>query len=190
MALRIERRFITSFSRGVVFLIGIMFVGGCNGSGDPTAPVQSALSLSGEGDSHEIHQQLASLRNLTAPYHDFEVAEADGWSVLATPCLESPDGGQGFHYLNPAFIDGDAVLLEPEILQYEPRKNGQLRLVGVEYVIPFTEIPATADPPELLGHEFHANEDAGLWALHVWLWRHNPSGLHADWNPKVSCEHA
>ena len=23
--------------------------------------------------------------------------------------------------------------------------------------------------------------------LHVWLWKHNPSGLFAEWNPSVTC---
>jgi len=29
-----------------------------------------------------------------------------------------------------------------------------------------------------------------VWALHVWAWRENPSGLYANWNPKVSCQYA
>jgi hypothetical protein len=45
---------------------------------------------------------------------------------------------------------------------------------------------------ELFGQRFHWNEFAvgGIWALHVWLWRHNPAGLFADWNPNVSCQFA
>jgi len=23
--------------------------------------------------------------------------------------------------------------------------------------------------------------------LHVWIWRENPSGMFADWNPTVHC---
>jgi hypothetical protein len=37
---------------------------------------------------------------------------------------------------------------------------------------------------------FFRNDAAGLYLLHVWLWRSNPSGLFADWNPNVSCRHA
>jgi hypothetical protein len=33
-------------------------------------------------------------------------------------------------------------------------------------------------------------EGAGIWALHVWLWKHNPSGMFADWNPNVTCKYA
>jgi hypothetical protein len=27
----------------------------------------------------------------------------------------------------------------------------------------------------------------GFYTLHVWIWRHNPSGMRADWNPEVIC---
>jgi hypothetical protein len=46
---------------------------------------------------------------------------------------------------------------------------------------------AGSEPPELFGQHFHRNEAFGIWALHVWVWRNNPSGLFADWNPRVSC---
>jgi hypothetical protein len=26
-----------------------------------------------------------------------------------------------------------------------------------------------------------------VYALHVWVWRHNPEGLFAETNPRVSC---
>jgi len=35
-----------------------------------------------------------------------------------------------------------------------------------------------------------AGDDVELWVLHTWLWRDNPSGLHADWNPNVNCDNA
>ena len=27
----------------------------------------------------------------------------------------------------------------------------------------------------------------GFYIHHVWLWRHNPAGMFADWSPEVSC---
>lgn len=138
-------------------------------------------------ESSAINQQLAALRGATAPFHNFDKADAAGYGVQLTPCLEQlPDGAQGIHYGNPAIIDGTVSLLEPEILLYEPRSNGHLRLVGVEYIVPLS-----FDQPEpLFGRQFHANEGAGVWALHVWNWRINPHGMFEDWNPKVSCEYA
>ena len=34
---------------------------------------------------------------------------------------------------------------------------------------------------------FARNETFQVWALHVWVWRKNPNGTFADWNPKVNC---
>jgi hypothetical protein len=137
--------------------------------------------------------EIAKLRRLVAPFHNFHNAVAAGWTVPFTPCLEEPGvGGMGFHYGNPAFVEdgGTVELLEPELLLYEPQKNGKLRFVGVEYIVPFADVPATDPPPTLLGQEFAQVPDAGLWGLHIWVGRNNPSGIFASWNPKVSCKYA
>src|SRR3712207_4803280 len=110
--------------------------------------------------SASLGSRIAPLRRLVAPFHNFEKAKAAGWSVQITPCLQAGDlpsapgaGAMGFHYGKLAFIgDGGRVrLLEPELLLYEPEKNGKLRFVGVEYIVPFTDVPATAPAPTLLG---------------------------------------
>ena len=101
--------------------------------------------------------QIAQLRRLVAPFHQFEAALNAGWSVQFTPCLEAPGlGGMGFHYSNPAFVeDGGAVnLLQPELLLYEPQNNGPMRFIGVEYIVLFSDHPATEPPPTLLGQAF------------------------------------
>ena len=98
--------------------------------------------------------------------------------------MSDSTGGMGYHYGKTAFIDGNARLLEPEILMYEPQRDGSLQLVGIEYVVPLS---AAANPPSLFGLEFHRNEAFQLWVLHVWLYKDNPSGMFTDWNPTVSC---
>jgi hypothetical protein len=140
----------------------------------------AAPALAGSGS------EIAAVKRATAAFHSIDVAMMAGWSEDITGCLESEvegEGAQGHHYANLALVDGEIDPLRPEILQYEPRENGSLRLVGVEYL-------STAEPPPLFGHEFHFIEGAELWALHVWVWRHNPSGMFAEWNPKVSCDFA
>lgn len=69
---------------------------------------------------------------------------------------------------------------------YEPGENGQMQLVGVDYVVPFDKW-ASEIGPTLLGMPFMRNEPLGVWALHIWAWRPNPSGMFAMWNPSVSC---
>jgi hypothetical protein len=139
---------------------------------------------SGPSFTPEQQRDLDALRGVTVGYSDFSRAQAAGYSTRLTECMSDPSGGMGFHYGNTAFIDGEARLLEPEVLMYEPQRDGSLMLVGVEYIVPLS---AAATPPTLFGHTFHRNEAFQLWALHVWLYRDNPSGMFADWNPNVSC---
>ena len=154
----------------VVLLAGSLFACG----DDPTGP-----SL-----TPEQQRDLDALRRVTASYTDFSRAQAAGYTARLTDCMSDSTGGMGFHYGNTAFIDGNARLLEPEILMYEPQRDGSLQFVGVEYVVPLS---ASATPPSLFGQTFQRNEGFQLWALHVWLYRENPNGIFNDWNPTVSC---
>jgi hypothetical protein len=140
--------------------------------------------------SAEENRQLAELRRITAPFHNFEHAAEGGYGTPITPCWEHrTQGAMGYHYGNPELIDGTVNLLEPEVLMYEPGAGGQMRLVGMEYIVPIDDWSG-ASPPRLLGQDFHPHSFLPIYKLHIWLWRENERGLYADWNPKVSCEHA
>jgi hypothetical protein len=145
-----------------------------------------------------VLKELAQVRQATAKYHDVNVALADGF--IRTPeCVESPDGGMGIHFINPArLMDPAENILEPEILLYVESGNG-LKLIGVEYFYgigaPDTPIPNPAPPaPILFGRPFdgpmeqHEPGQPPHCALHVWVWQGNPSGVFAPFNPNVSCE--
>jgi len=173
-------------------LVGIALLGGCGSEQVPTettAQIRPRLEASQALTSAE-NKDLAALRRVTARFHDFATATAAGWSAQITPCMTDPAGagGMGFHYGNPALIDGSARVEEPELLLYEPERNGRLRLVAVEYIIPYTTHSRSATPPELFGQQFKQNDTFQLWGLHAWVWKHNPSGVFADWNPRVTCE--
>ena len=81
-------------------------------------------------------------------------------------------------------MDGNVELLRPELVMYEPKPGGGRQLVGVDYVVPLS---LSAEPPTLLGVPFAPLPELGVWALHIWAWRPNPSGMFAMWNPSVSC---
>jgi hypothetical protein len=59
----------------------------------------------------------------------------------------------------------------------------------VEYIVPAAawDQAGNRTPPMLFGQTFHLNEQLGVYALHAWIWKHNPAGVFADWNPRVSC---
>jgi hypothetical protein len=179
--------------RRIAFLLtATALLGGCGGEqatpteATPQLRAQAAASL---GLSAAQNQDLAALRRVTASFHNIATAAAAGWSAQITPCMQGPAGGMGFHYGNVALIDATARVVEPELLLYEPEANGQLRLVAVEYIIPYTVRSRSATPPVLFGREFKQNDAFQLWALHAWVWKDNPSGIFADWNPQVTCAH-
>lgn len=156
---------------------------------DAIEPGPVAFSNGGEIGALALdhRKDLAALRRLLAPFHDIDRARAAGWDTPITPCLELPGtGAMGVHWANPGLMGdgGEVAVDEPETLIYEPRGNQKPRLVGVEYIVPLGD---SEDAPMLFGQHFHRNEAVGIWALHVWIPRHNPLGTFADWNPKVSC---
>jgi hypothetical protein len=173
---------------GSVALFGGLLVA-CDKSSAPVAPEHAAHARGGSPTA-EYNKQLAELRQATAQFHNFDKAVEAGYSVAITPCWEHRTlGGMGYHYGSPSLIDGTVSLLEPEALMYEPGPNGHMRLVGMEYIVPIDAWQG-ASPPTLLGQEFHPHSFLPIYKLHVWLWRDNPRGMFADWNPKVSCKHA
>ena len=144
---------------------------------------------------------LIELIRTTAPFHDVDRALEAGWTVQPM-CMDYPDGyvgeppgTMGHHFYSEEYLlDGGHIeASQPELLLYEKRADGTWRFNAVEYVIPARDRPATAEPPRLFGREFRFFSDvgsAGIWGLHVWVWRHNPHGLYANLNPRVTCEHA
>ena len=174
-------------------LAGMALLAGCGEpiGTDTTAGFQAA-PVESRSLGANVNQQLAALRRVTAPFHDFSTGSAAGWSTQITPCMTDPGGagGMGFHYGNTALIDGSASVEKPQLLLYEPEKNGKLRLVAVEYIIPYTFHARSAEPPVLFGQQFQQVDAFQLWGLHAWVWKDNPSGIFAQWNPRVNCEHA
>lgn len=96
---------------------------------------------------------------------------------------------RGVPHAKLALVDGVLDITEPEVLLYEPQRNGKMRLVAVEQVIPFEEWTEES-PPDFFGHEFHPEPAFGLFGIHIWVWRHNPDGMFARVNPRVTCEFA
>lgn len=130
------------------------------------------------------------VRSATSRFQDINVAKSAGYtSQYPAGCAASADGAQGFHYLNESLVDAKVELLKPELVMYEPQADGSMKLIGVDYIVPFA-LWTSAEPPMLLGKPFMRNEPLGVWALHIWAYRANPRGTFAMWNPSASCANA
>jgi len=176
--------------RTALLVAAIALLGGCSDS--PTG-TEAHTGLQVDGALAAEQKDLAAVRAATARFHRFDVADEEGYDFLfLNTCMvdQSGDdrGGMGYHYVNTALLDGQVSVATPEAVLYEPGPNGQLRLVALEYVIPKSAWNEP-DPPVLLGQDFTLNA-FDLWALHVWVWKRNPSGMYADWNPNVNCDDA
>lgn len=169
----------------------------CADSESPASPADLSTPAFGHMQPTDAgaNADLAAARSATAHLQRFENAAPAGWDLQVTPCIEHPSlGGMGYHYGNlDYYLNGEANVLEPELLLYEPQSNGRLRLVALEYAVPFFAWdgdPDVDDPPQLFGREMNRSDERGQWELHVWLWKHNPAGMFEDWNPTVNCDHA
>ena len=91
--------------------------------------------------------------------------------------------------LSPGRIDGNLDAADPEVLLYERRNNGTLKLTGVEYVV------ADDSQPELFGRALadtnlarYGDPATNVWTLHAWVWKPNPGGMFDPWNTRVTCD--
>lgn len=91
----------------------------------------------------------------------------------------------------------------PSILIYEPQDDGSLELVAVENLVFAESWRATGKsaPPTFHGVPYDTmtddpateSDEAHMFAphfdRHVWIYRDNPSGVFAPFNPAVTCAH-
>lgn len=127
---------------------------------------------------------LQRARQATAAYHDQGKALADGYQAFLG-CFESSDGGMGQHYVNFDLMNGTLDPAHPEALVYEVTPTGE-RLVALEYLVPYTAAPSNGPPPVLFDAQFSRHDDLEVWALHAWVWRPNPAGMHEDFNTNAA----
>jgi hypothetical protein len=159
-----------------------------------------ALAVAGAAAATDGGDGLSSARSATAGFHRLERAKAAGYAakvvdVNGISCIAQPGvGTMGVHYLDQGLLDDSVSVTSPELLVYEPRANGRLRLVALEYLaIKSVWDVSHSGPPRLFGRTFDetpAGNRYGLpafYSLHAWVWKHNPSGMFSMWNPTVQC---
>ena len=138
-------------------------------------------------------------RATSARFHSVKQATAMGYGLLPEgaplhECIASFDGSgaMGLHYINGSLLDGTLDPAQPEALVYAPDGQGNLKLAALEYVVFDANWSGPGDP-SLFGQTFmhtaspNRYDIPAFWALHVWLWDTNPSGVFMPFNPDVSC---
>jgi hypothetical protein len=125
-------------------------------------------------------------------------------------------GAMGIHFFRPDMlgiteppnprVDGNGTHTDfrnPSILIYEPQRDGSLALVAVENLVFQKSWAATGakGPPTFHGVAWDTMQDDPATEIdeahmfephydrHVWIYRDNPNGVFAQFNPEVSCEH-
>ena len=123
-------------------------------------------------------------------------------------------GAMGIHYFRPDLLGITAPpsprvngagthtdFRKPSILIYEPQADGSLQLVAVENLVFAAAWRAAGhtEPPSFHGVKWDSMSDDPNTTLdeahmfephfdrHVWLYRENPNGVFAQFNPTVSC---
>ena len=125
-------------------------------------------------------------------------------------------GAMGVHYVRPDLlgitappsprVNGDGTHTDfrvPGILIYEPQRDGSMTLVAVENLVfakawrdaghsappTFHGVPydSMIDDPSTMADEAHMF--GPHFDRHVWIYRENPNGVFAPFNPAVTCEH-
>jgi hypothetical protein len=171
---------------GAVAVVALLTLG-CDGSSPSgLSPDDTALHARAVNRTTARDDLLKAVRKATSRYDSTVQAQRAGY----TPddhCVEVPGlGGMGYHWANEGLVDLVFDPLKPEVMLYAPGPGGNLRLVGVEYIV----IDVGQDPPMFGDQPFDVGGTpvpVDHWSLHVWIHEDNPSGLFAPFNPNVSC---
>jgi hypothetical protein len=162
--------------------VAVLFIA-CESRSSSPVDAEGELALSGSKSASA--QLVKDVRRATSRFHSEKQAEKAGY-VTTVECVAIPIGAMGIHFVNESLTDPVFDPLHPEALLYEPKANGRHRLIGVEYIVIDVGQPA----PTFAGHPFDVGGTpvpVPHWSLHVWVYEDNPLGLHAPFNPNVSC---
>lgn len=156
----------------------------------------AAPATASPADTRTARLDLARAYAGTARYHYEPFAIADGYLRAGDDeCVEVPGlGAMGIHYVNPQRL-GRMDPSRPDTLLYAPGPNGRPQLVAVEFFHADADgdLGTDNDRPSMFGRVFdgpmpgHFPGQPVHYDLHVWLWRYNPAGMFAPFNPSLSC---
>jgi hypothetical protein len=171
----------------------------------------------GEPTLDEIRELTERFRDVNVALAEGYIRDPSDHCVTAEmEGRPAEDGAMGIHYFRPDLlgitgppnpkVDGVGTYTDfrmPSVLIYEPQADGSLELVAVENLVFLRawEAAGHRDAPTLHGrawdrmvddpatevdeaHGFEAHYDQ-----HLWIFRENPEGVYAPFNPNVTCRH-
>jgi hypothetical protein len=175
-------------------------------------------SMTAEPTLDEVREATERFQNIEVALAEGYIRDPSNTCETADMMgLPAEAGAMGIHYFRPDLlgitappnprVDGAGThtdFLNPGVLIYEPQADGSLELIAVENLVfqeawhaagneqppafhgvayeTMVDDPATAEIDE--AHMFEPHYDR-----HVWLYRENPNGVFAQFNPAVTCEH-
>ena len=196
---RIDRRRGVGRGRLAVATLALLLLTACQNSVSASSGPSGGASLTISATADDAMPEQDMTGDLSAAdrsaamlaggmFQDVEVAQRSGYasSLLTLGCFQDPArGGMGVHYINSALMDDKVDAKKPEALVYELDHQKRIAgLVAYEYIVPI-DAWHSSTPPKLFGVNFHKHPTLPLWVLHAWLWKANPRGVFADWNPAV-----
>ena len=176
----------------------------------------AALSKTGEPTLDEVRQATERFHDVRVALAEGYIRDpgniCDTADMMGRPASL---GAMGVHYFRPDLlgisgppnprVDGTGThtdFLKPGILIYEPQADGSQKLVAVENLVfqKSWHAAGNAKPPSFHGVEYDTMQDDPATRIdeahmfephydrHVWLYRPNPNGVFAQFNPNVSCQ--
>jgi len=178
-------------------------------------PSQSATPATGEPDLAAVRAATVRFQDVKVALAEGYIRDpgdmCDTAEMMGRPAKL---GAMGVHFFRPDLlgisgppnprVSGSGThtdFRKPGILIYEPQADGSLKLVAVENLVfrlAWAEAGNT-QPPTFHGVPYDMMEDDPQTKVdeahmfephydrHVWLFRDNPNGVFAQYNPKVSC---
>ncbi|HEY0148744.1 MAG TPA: hypothetical protein VGB70_07040 [Allosphingosinicella sp.] len=170
----------------------------------------------GEPTLAEVRAATARFRDVEVARAEGYINPGNQCETAGEMGMDKKLGGMGIHFFRPDLlgvagppnprVTGTGThtdFRKPAILIYEPRADGSLELVAVENLVFEKAWKAAGNtaPPSFHGIDYERMADDPATAMdeahmfephfdkHVWLWRNNPSGVFAPFNPTVTCEH-
>jgi hypothetical protein len=175
---------------------------------------QSAGAQRAASEYDEIRAATARFQDPSVALKEGYIRDPTDMCVTA-PMEGAPRqlGAMGVHYFRPDLLGITAQaprvagngthtdFSKPAVLIYEPQPDGRMSLVAIENLV-WLDAWRNKELPAFSGNEYYRmvdnpatpdiDEAHGFmphFELHMWLFRDNPNGMFAPFNPGVTCEH-